>query len=92
MQWQFAHSFEDCQIHEPSSHLSSEQPRQILIDTKMVRVTADVYLDMHDYYRDPTIRPDAEALAKMQEFQIKAGFQKKSADIKALVDLSYLPN
>jgi hypothetical protein len=27
----------------------------------------------------------------MQAFQIKAGFQKKQVDVKALVDLSYLP-
>jgi len=69
-----------------------KEARQLLIDAKMVRVSPDVYLTMNDYYRDPTLRPDAEALAKMQEFQIKAGFQKKSADIKALVDASYLPD
>ena len=68
-----------------------KEARQILIDAKMVRVSPDVYLTMNDYYRDPSLKPDAEALAKMQEFQIKAGFQKKSADIKALVDTSYLP-
>jgi len=68
------------------------EARQILIDAKMVRVTPDVYLDMYDYYRDPTLRPDIEALKKIQEFQIKAGFQKKAADIDALVDTSYLPN
>jgi ABC-type nitrate/sulfonate/bicarbonate transport system substrate-binding protein len=67
-----------------------KEARQLLIDAKMVRVSPEVYLTMNDYYRDPTLRPDAEALAKMQEFQIKAGFQKKSADIKALVDASYL--
>ena len=57
----------------------------------MVRVTPEVYLTMHDYYRDPSIRPDVEALVKMQEFQVKAGFQKKSVDVRSLVDLSYLP-
>jgi hypothetical protein len=46
---------------------------------------------MHDYYRDPSIRPDVEALVRMQDFQIKAGFQKKRADMRALVDTSYLP-
>ena len=69
-----------------------KEARQLLIESKMVRVSPDVYLTMDDYYRDPTLRPDAEALAKMQEFQIKAGFQKKTADIKALVDASYLPD
>ena len=68
-----------------------QEARQLLIDAKMVRVTPDVYLAMNDYYRDPTLRIDVGALEKMQEFQIKAGFQKKSADIRSLVDLSYLP-
>jgi ABC-type nitrate/sulfonate/bicarbonate transport system substrate-binding protein len=68
------------------------EARQILIDAKMVRVTPEVYLDMYDYYRDPTLRPDIQALKKIQEFQMKAGFQKKATDIDALVDTSYLPN
>jgi len=68
-----------------------KEARQILIDAKMVRIIPDVYLSMQDYYRDPALRPDVEALVKMQEFQIKAGFQNKSADMRALVDTSYLP-
>jgi ABC-type nitrate/sulfonate/bicarbonate transport system substrate-binding protein len=68
------------------------EARQILIDKKMVRVSPDVYLDMHDYYRDPSLRPDAAALKKVQEFQIKAGFQKKPVDVDSVVDTSYLPN
>jgi len=68
-----------------------KEARQMLIDAKMVRVSADVYLTMHDYYRDPSLRPDVEALVKMQEFQMKAGFQTKNADMRALVDMSYLP-
>ncbi len=68
-----------------------KEARQILIDAKMVRIVPDVYLTMQDYYRDPSLRPDVEALVKMQEFQIKAGFQNKSADMRALVDTSYLP-
>jgi ABC-type nitrate/sulfonate/bicarbonate transport system substrate-binding protein len=76
-------------------HFYLEKPRearQLLIDTKMVRVSSDVYLGMNDYYRDSTLRPDTDALVKMQQFQIKAGFQIKSVDVRALVDLSYLPN
>ena len=76
-------------------HFYLEKPseaRQLLIDTKMVRVSSDVYLGMNDYYRDSTLRPDADALVKMQQFQIKARFQSKSVDVRALVDLSYLPN
>jgi hypothetical protein len=57
----------------------------------MVRVDPDVYMTMNDYYRDPGLRVDIEALEKMQAFQIKAGFQKKPADVRSLVDLGYLP-
>jgi ABC-type nitrate/sulfonate/bicarbonate transport system substrate-binding protein len=67
------------------------EARQLLIDTKMVRANPDVYLTMKDYYRDPTLRVDVAALEKMQEFQIKAGFQKKNVDVRSLVDLGYLP-
>jgi len=67
------------------------EARQLLIDARMVRVSADVYMAMKDYYRDPTLRVDADALERMQQFQMKAGFQKKHADMRSLVDLSYLP-
>jgi ABC-type nitrate/sulfonate/bicarbonate transport system substrate-binding protein len=67
------------------------ESRQILIDKKFVRVPADVYLHMEDYYRDPNLRVDVDSLKKMQETQVAAGFQKKKADIASLVDLTYLP-
>ncbi len=71
-----------------------EEPRrarQVLIDARMVRVTPDVYLAMQDYYRDPSLRIDVEALERMQQFQVKSGFQRKQADVRSLVDLSFLP-
>jgi ABC-type nitrate/sulfonate/bicarbonate transport system substrate-binding protein len=67
------------------------EARQLLIDRKMVRVIPEVYVGMNDYYRDPGLQVDVDALEKMQAFQIKAGFQKKNADVRSLVDLSYLP-
>jgi ABC-type nitrate/sulfonate/bicarbonate transport system substrate-binding protein len=67
------------------------EARQLLIDARMVRVSPDVYMTMQDYYRDPTLRVDVEALERMQAFQIKAGFQNKRADVRSLVDLGYLP-
>jgi ABC-type nitrate/sulfonate/bicarbonate transport system substrate-binding protein len=67
------------------------EARQLLIDSKMVRVDPDVYMAMNDYYHEPSLRVDVEALENMQAFQIKAGFQKKPADVRALVDLGYLP-
>lgn len=68
-----------------------KQARQILLDSKMVRVPADVFLSMSDYYRDPELRAEVATLERMQESQFNAGFQKKKADIGKLVDLSYLP-
>src|SRR5262249_46594274 len=53
------------------------EARQLLIDHKMVRVNPEVYVSMNDYYRDPSLRVDVDALEQMQAFQIKAGFQKK---------------
>ena len=50
-----------------------------------------VYLAMNDYYRDPSLRVDDEALEKMQAVQIAAGFQKNRADVRSLVDPGYLP-
>jgi ABC-type nitrate/sulfonate/bicarbonate transport system substrate-binding protein len=67
------------------------EARQLLIDAKMVRAAPEAYLAMNDYFHEPTMQVDVEALEKMQEFQIKAGFQKKPVDVKSLVDLSYLP-
>jgi ABC-type nitrate/sulfonate/bicarbonate transport system substrate-binding protein len=67
------------------------EARQLLIDSRRVRVRSDVYLDMQDYYRDPSLRPHLDALRAMQEFQVKAGFQRKSIDVEELVDASYLP-
>jgi len=69
-----------------------KEARQILIDTKMVRVPADVFLEMKDYYRDPTMRVDVSSLEQMQDGQVRAGFQKNRIDVKALVDNSFLPN
>jgi ABC-type nitrate/sulfonate/bicarbonate transport system substrate-binding protein len=79
---------------EAATQFYLERPgeaRALLIDAKMVRVIPDVYLTMKDYYRDPNLRVDADALEKMQEFQIKAGFQKKKVDARSLVDPGYLP-
>src|SRR4030088_1134253 len=59
------------------------EARQLLIDARMVRVLPDVYMNMQDYYRDPTLRVDAEALERMQAFQIKPGFQSKNADVRS---------
>jgi len=67
------------------------EARQILLDKKFVRVPADVYLPMRDYYHSPSIKVDAEALKNEQALQIKVGFQQKPVDIDTLVDNSFAP-
>ena len=70
----------------------TREARQMLLDAKLVRVPPEIYLNMSDWYRDPTLRPDVSALEQMQAAQVKAGFQTKTIDIKSIVDTSYLPN
>ncbi|MFL6797529.1 MAG: ABC transporter substrate-binding protein [Xanthobacteraceae bacterium] len=70
----------------------AKEARQALIDAKFVRLAPEVYFGMTDYYRTPSARIDREALRKMQDLQMKIGWQEKAADIDKLVDLSYLPN
>ncbi len=65
--------------------------RKALLDAKFVRLPETVYFEMLDYYRDPNAQIDSEALRKMQDLQIKVGWQDKAANIDALVDLKYLP-
>ena len=67
-----------------------QKARQILIDAKLVRVSPKIYLNMNDYYRDPTCQVHVDSLAKMQDFQLEAKFQKKKVDVNTLVDMSYM--
>lgn len=67
------------------------EARQLILDAKIIRLTPDIYLGMKDYYREPTLRPDAASLERVQEIMLKSGFSKKRADIAAMVDASYLP-
>jgi ABC-type nitrate/sulfonate/bicarbonate transport system substrate-binding protein len=69
-----------------------KEARQALIDAKFVRLSPEVYFGMTDYYRTPSGKIDVDALHKMQDLQIKVGWQEKAADIGKLVDLTYLPN
>jgi ABC-type nitrate/sulfonate/bicarbonate transport system substrate-binding protein len=68
-----------------------KKAQQAIINAKITRIPPKVYFQMKDYYRAPNGRVDIAALKKMQDLQIKVGFQKKKADIDKLVDLSYLP-
>lgn len=70
---------------------NQQEARKALIDGRMVLISPDIYLGMKDYYRDPGVKVDLGALEKMQDQQVKFGFQSKRADLKSRVDMSYLP-
>src|ERR1051325_3663733 len=81
---------EDLQISTRYYLEHSEEARQIILDAKTIRLSPDIYLKMKDYYRDPTLRPDASALERVQDIMIKTSFTNKRADIPKIVDTSYL--
>jgi ABC-type nitrate/sulfonate/bicarbonate transport system substrate-binding protein len=79
---------------QEATRFYAEKPRearQMLIDAKFVRFSPEIYLELQDYLHDVSLAVDSEALEKMQDQQIKAGFQKKRADVKSLVDNSFIP-
>jgi len=45
---------------------------------------------MQDYYREPTAWISVEALRRIQELQVKVGWQSKVVDLRRLVDNSLL--
>ena len=67
---------------------NSAQARQLLIDSKMVRVAPEVYLGMTDYYREPSVAVSVDALEQMQALQMGAGFQARKVDLKCRVDVA----
>ena len=68
-----------------------KQAQKALIDAKVTRIPADVYFAMPDYERSPDGHVNIDSLKKMQDLQIKAGFQDKPVDVEKIVDMSYLP-
>ena len=70
----------------------SDEARRLLLKENIIRMPEATFLAMEDYYRDPNLKVEIENLEKMQDIQIKAGYQEKPVDFKTLVDPSYLPN
>ena len=71
------------------SHL--KEARQALLDAKLVGLPPQVYFNVPDYVRDPGLRPNVENMTKQQDVLVSSGFQEKPADLKTVVDPSYLP-
>lgn len=68
-----------------------KEARQALIDSKMIRTPAAIFLDMPDYYRSPDMKIDVAAMAKMQDLQMEMGWQRKRIDVTSIVDQSLMP-
>src|SRR5262249_10144479 len=70
---------------------SPKEARQALLDSKMVRLPAELFLNMHDHYRDPSGRISLEAMRNAQDAMLKVGYQKNPVDLEKFVDLGFLP-
>ena len=68
-----------------------KEAREALLDSQMVRLPRELFLGMHDHYRDPTGRIDFDAMKRAQDAMLKIGYQKQAIDIEKFVDLSFLP-
>ena len=73
-------------------YLANErEAKQALLDSKMVRIPAEIFLSMPDNTRTADCRIDVEALRHMRDDLLKSGFATKSIDPASFVDLSFLP-
>jgi len=73
-------------------YLANErEAKQALLDSKMVRIPAEIFLSMPDNARASDCRIDVEALRHMRDDLLKSGFATKSVDPASFVDLSFLP-
>lgn len=70
---------------------NEKQAKQALLDAKLVLIPAETFFAMDDYERDPNANVDLPGLEKMQDDQLKAGFQKTRIDVKSVIDSSFLP-
>jgi ABC-type nitrate/sulfonate/bicarbonate transport system substrate-binding protein len=62
--------------------------RKALLQAKLVNIAPEIYMDMQDFYRDPTCKIDMGELEAEQDALVKAGFQDEAVDVKKLVDNS----
>ncbi len=69
----------------------TREARQVLIDKRFVAAPPSIYLDMQDWFREPTCRVSVESLRRVQELHIKLGWQSKRVDLRTVVDNSLLP-
>jgi ABC-type nitrate/sulfonate/bicarbonate transport system substrate-binding protein len=68
-----------------------KEARSALIAAQMIRIPPEIYFEMPDYYREPSLRVNLDALRKQQDLRAALGMQEKLADLDKVVDLSFLP-
>jgi ABC-type nitrate/sulfonate/bicarbonate transport system substrate-binding protein len=68
-----------------------KEARQALLDSKMVRLPPELFLNMQDHYRDASARISVEAMKRAQDAMLKVGYQKQPVEIEKFVDMSFLP-
>jgi ABC-type nitrate/sulfonate/bicarbonate transport system substrate-binding protein len=65
--------------------------RGALIEAQMIRIPPEIYAEMPDFYREPSLRVDIDALKKAQDLHMTAGMQEKRADVDSVVNMDFLP-
>ncbi len=69
----------------------TREARQVLIDKRFVAAPPAIYLEMQDWFREPTCRISVESLRRVQELHLKLGWQSKRVDLRTVVDNALLP-
>lgn len=70
---------------------NTREAKQALIDKKIVGIAPEAYFKLPDYKRNPSARPNLEALEQMQSMLIEYKFLEKKVDLAKVVDLSLSP-
>jgi ABC-type nitrate/sulfonate/bicarbonate transport system substrate-binding protein len=71
---------------------NTAQAKADLHKAGFVRTPLEIYLKNADWKRDPNARVDVASLEKLSKFMLeKLQWLEKPVDVKAMVDLSYLP-
>lgn len=70
---------------------NGKEAKQALLKAKLVEVDENIYFEAEDAYRPANGKADVEAMNKLQDLIIQAGWADKKIAINDLVDLSLLP-
>ena len=63
----------------------------MLLDKGFVQTPPELYLNLKDYYREPSGRVTLDGFAQIQDLHLKMGWQTRKLNINDVVDMSLLP-